>query len=309
MQALALEPAPYKITTETSIEDLVGSIKTIGLLQPIIVARQEQGYVVLAGHRRAAAYLALGYGSITARILPQEASGIEKAIVAVSDNSFQRQLNLVEQARAVRILEKAGRRANNLEKLAAGSGLSVNGEMIDKLRRVADMPRVLQEALVSGDLSLPVALRLGESDRITAELLTNLFAKMGIGLNRQRQILTWLQEISLRDDVSIPQILQQLVPDWKADHKRVKDKGAWSKAVFGAIRSRRYPALAAAEKSFRENLKKMKLPPGMRIDPPPYFEGKNYKISLTINKTEDLERLGSHLRELAGMDETRRIFK
>ncbi len=309
LRALILEPAPYRITTESSLETLIASIKEVGLLQPITVCRQETGYVVLAGHRRAEACTQLGYDFIAARILPAEVSHVERAVVAVADNCSQRRLNLVEQARAVAVLEKATGDAGGIEALAARAGMKINTEMIVKLKQVAEMVPAMQNALLAGTISLPIALRLAEKDSTTAVLLTDLFSKMGIGLNRQRQILAWLEEISARDKITIAAILDRVDAYAKEGIKNTQDRGTWSRGVIEQIRSIRYPALVAAEKKFRETLKKLKLPEGMRIEHPPHFEGNNFKVTLIIRKRDDLERLGSYLQRLALMKEAGEIFR
>ncbi len=309
IKALALDPAPYQITTRRSVEDLIASIKAVGLLQPIIVARQGPECVVLAGHRRVKACAFLGHDSITAGVVPETASRVEKAMIAVADNCSQRRLNLVEQARAVGVLSEALGGEDRLEDLAAGAGLPVNAEMIAKLKKVARMAPALQEALMAGAISLPIALRLYETDEATAVLLADLFTKMGIGLNRQRQILTWADEISKRDGVAVADILARVNAYGKDGIKNAKDKGAWTRAIIEGIRVMRYPSMVAAEKRFRQLLGKLKLPEGMRIDPPPYFEGNDYKVILTVRRKEDLERLGSDLQKLAAMKETAKILR
>ena len=58
---------PFKIEEDNELEDLVESIKTNGLLIPIVVrTKQDNRYELLSGHRRKKAFEILGLNEIDA---------------------------------------------------------------------------------------------------------------------------------------------------------------------------------------------------------------------------------------------------
>ncbi len=308
LRSLKLYPAPYKITTNENIETLAESISEIGLLQPIITFRDADEFVILAGHRRAAACLHLGCETIATQIAPANTSKIQKAMIAIGDNTTQRVLNMVEQARAVNMLQDAASDKKEIITLASRAGLKLSMELVAKLETVVEMEPAVRQGLVSGVISLPIAMKLKKFDDATAETLAYLFIKMKIGLNRQRQILTWLEEIALRDKRPLLDVLNSLniIANSKDDNQ--KDTGTWAKSIIDEIRRARFPQLVETETKFKSGLKKLKIPSGMTIEHPPYFESKNYKVTLRISNSAELANYAVRLKKIASMQEFSKIL-
>ena len=64
---------PFKPYTKDELQNLIESIERIGLQNPIIVRKKENGYYeILAGHNRVAAYKEMGREKIEARIYELE---------------------------------------------------------------------------------------------------------------------------------------------------------------------------------------------------------------------------------------------
>ena len=64
------------------------------------------------------------------------------------------------------------------------------------------------------------------------------------------------------------------------------------------LKSKRYPELSRAEASYTQALKSLKLDPGLQFQPPPYFEGKTYRLTLTIASRRQLKSLQSEIDKL-----------
>lgn len=94
-----IEPNPYqprrKFPTE-KIEELTQSIKTYGLLQPIIVRKSGRGYQLVVGERRLIACKGLGWKTITASV--KELSDSAMATIALIENLQRENLNFIEEA-------------------------------------------------------------------------------------------------------------------------------------------------------------------------------------------------------------------
>lgn len=78
------------------IMELAQSIKTYGLLQPIIVARENNGFCVVAGERRLLACKALGWTEIPAIVRDYKNSSL--AAVSLIENIQRENLNFIEEA-------------------------------------------------------------------------------------------------------------------------------------------------------------------------------------------------------------------
>ena len=82
------------------VERLVASIEEIGLLQPIVLREYGSGYLLIAGAHRLAAYRALGWNAIEARVI--EASEAIAAIAEIDENLIRRGLSAFDEGVSLR---------------------------------------------------------------------------------------------------------------------------------------------------------------------------------------------------------------
>lgn len=100
-----IEPNPYqprKSFSEESIKELSESIKTYGLLQPIIVYEEEDRYVLIAGERRLKAAKLAGFEEIKAIIADIDTKKLRE--LALIENIQREDLNPIELAEAYKEL-------------------------------------------------------------------------------------------------------------------------------------------------------------------------------------------------------------
>jgi len=97
-----LPDQPRRSFRPEELEELAASIRRSGVLQPLLVRRAENGYMLIAGERRLRASQMAGLESVPARVLDvteKEAYGI-----ALVENLQREDLNAMEVARAYRKL-------------------------------------------------------------------------------------------------------------------------------------------------------------------------------------------------------------
>lgn len=95
----AVEPSPYQARREISAEqlnELAESIRSEGLLQPIVVRKHGEKFQLIAGERRWRAFQLLKIKSIPARVV--EASNASSAALGLIENLQREGLNPVEEA-------------------------------------------------------------------------------------------------------------------------------------------------------------------------------------------------------------------
>ena len=90
---------PRKHFDPLSIEELAESIREHGLLQPIVVARRDNGYMIVAGERRYRAHRIIGSTTIRAIISEGDAARIDEA--ALIENIQREDLSDFEIAKAI----------------------------------------------------------------------------------------------------------------------------------------------------------------------------------------------------------------
>ena len=111
---------PRKHFDEEALRELADSIKKHGLLQPIIVRRDRDGYVLVAGERRWRACKMAGLRTIPAIV--QDYSASEGAVLALIENMQRSDLNFFEEAAAIYALMRD--RSMTQEETARRLGMS-----------------------------------------------------------------------------------------------------------------------------------------------------------------------------------------
>jgi ParB family chromosome partitioning protein len=99
IQVHLVEPSPYQPRREIASEqlsELAESIRSEGLLQPIVVRRHGDKFQLIAGERRWRAFQMLNIGSIPARVV--EASDASAASIGLIENLQREGLNPIEEA-------------------------------------------------------------------------------------------------------------------------------------------------------------------------------------------------------------------
>ena len=87
---------PRRDFDDAQVKELADSIRSEGLMQPIVVRKVKDGYELIAGERRFRAFKLIGEKTITARILG--ASDASSAVLALIENLQRADLNAIDEA-------------------------------------------------------------------------------------------------------------------------------------------------------------------------------------------------------------------
>ena len=138
---------PRRVFDPGALEELATSIASVGVVQPVIVRKADDGYELIAGERRWRAAQQAGFTVVPAIV--RAASDVESLEIALVENVVRQQLNPVDEAFALKVLlEDLG---VTQEKLAARVGKS-RSAIANKIR-LLDLPASIQESLASGAVS------------------------------------------------------------------------------------------------------------------------------------------------------------
>ncbi len=138
---------PRRAFDAEALEELATSISAVGVVQPVIVRKVDDGYELIAGERRWRAAQQAGFTVIPAIV--RQASDVESLELALVENVVRQQLNPVEEAYALKVLlEDLGVTQENL---AARVGKS-RSAIANKIR-LLELPGPIQEAMAAGQLS------------------------------------------------------------------------------------------------------------------------------------------------------------
>lgn len=147
----AVEPnpnQPRKSFNSTALDELAASIRSSGVIQPVIVRRTGSGYQLVAGERRWRAARQAGLPRIPAIV--REVTDAESLELALVENLLREDLNPMEEAEAFEKL--LARFAWTQEELAQRVGKERSS--IANVLRLLRLPPVIQEDLRSGRLTM-----------------------------------------------------------------------------------------------------------------------------------------------------------
>jgi ParB family chromosome partitioning protein len=139
---------PRRHFDEAHIEELAESIRSKGVLLPLIVRRATDGYVLVAGERRWRAAQKAGLRELP--VMVREVSDKEAFEIALIENIQREDLNPVEEAEAYkRLIEEHGL---TQEELAARVGKERS--TVANALRLLRLPDPIKQAIVAGQLSM-----------------------------------------------------------------------------------------------------------------------------------------------------------
>jgi ParB family transcriptional regulator, chromosome partitioning protein len=98
---------PRQEFNQVELDELASSIKSVGLLQPVMVEPEGDGFILISGERRLRAHKQLGETQIEAIVIaPTNHNGRERLVRAMVENIQRVDMNPMEEARAYEQLQK-----------------------------------------------------------------------------------------------------------------------------------------------------------------------------------------------------------
>ena len=137
---------PRKIFDKEKMQELTDSIRENGVIQPILVVKDKNGYTIVAGERRWRAAKAAGLKTIPAII--KDYTDNKKKQVALIENIQREDLNIVEVAQAIKeLMEIEGYTSSDVAKIT-GKSLST----ISNITRLLKLPNEILDMILKGEL-------------------------------------------------------------------------------------------------------------------------------------------------------------
>lgn len=137
---------PRKIFDKEKMQELTDSIRENGVIQPILVVKDKNGYTIVAGERRWRAAKAAGLKTIPAII--KDYTDNKKKQVALIENIQREDLNIVEVAQAIKeLMEIEGYTSSDVAKIT-GKSLST----ISNITRLLKLPNEILDMVLKGEL-------------------------------------------------------------------------------------------------------------------------------------------------------------
>jgi ParB family transcriptional regulator, chromosome partitioning protein len=280
----------FRITTEKQVDDLMRSINHVGILHLPLLLKKETTYTIVCGFRRIEACRRLNWFKLEAMILEADTMRLKCIKYAITDNAFQRPLNLIEKSRSIEMLFDFFKDINRLSEELSVLGLSEHPSMIKKLKGICHLPEPLQNSILSNTISLSMLLELAGMSWDDAKDFITLFNTLKLSLNKQREIVTMVKEIAIREDKSILQVIEEShLKKILMNEDLDKNQKAHNIRIY--LKQRRFPSIAVIEKSYEKYRQKLNLKSGFKLIPPINFESSTYTLQLSFNNMTQLKGL------------------
>ncbi len=146
-----LKPNPYqprRVFDEEALKELSASIKTYGLIQPVVAQKDESGqYFIIAGERRTRASILAGLSSIP--VILTNVKDESKLEVALIENIQREDLNPIEEAKAYQTIIAMG----NLTQEELSERVGKSRPSITNSLRLLQLSGEMQEAVKDGKIT------------------------------------------------------------------------------------------------------------------------------------------------------------
>ena len=139
---------PRNYFDDEKLAELVASIKSHGVLQPVVVQRADSGFELIVGERRWRASKKLGLKKIPAVI--REVNDAQSLEIAIIENIHRQDLNPIEEAEAYARLSTEFELTQEMVAEKVGKSRTA----IANILRLLKLSRTIKEDLITGKISM-----------------------------------------------------------------------------------------------------------------------------------------------------------
>lgn len=175
---------PRRSFDDASLAELAASIRSTGLIQPILVRQVGQQYQLIAGERRLRAAKLAGLDSIP--VVIRDVDSVTQAQMGLIENIQREDLNPIDRALGYRtLIEQLG-----LTQAELASRMGEDRSSIANFLRLLDLAEPVRHMVRDGRLSVGHAkLIAGVSDLLEQERLANLVLLQGLSVRNLERVM------------------------------------------------------------------------------------------------------------------------
>jgi ParB family chromosome partitioning protein len=311
MSHIDLTDETFSVNFMPDLRRLQPSMEEIGLIQPVLLRKKLEGYQIVCGFRRISIVKERGGSDILSMVLDEgEKDDLRLFLISLHENLTTRGFNTIEKAIA---LDKLVHQfqidpATVITKYLPLFDLEADEKILKTYLSLARMEKEVKRYVLEEEVSRTNIRRISALSSTDRLALLSLISPLKLGENRLREILTFLEEISKRDQLPIKEIVKrseiqailsrpELTPAQRAERMK--------KALMGL----RYPRLRNREEKFEKKRKELNLPSNISFSHHPFFEGKGLKMELQFETAEEYQAIVSSLNGLSENKEFRELIK
>ena len=280
----------YRYSSEKDLSPLTESIRKVGIVSPLIVEyKARSAYRLVTGFRRFQCLRNLNLQKFPALVADSAHSEEELLQISLQENLSVRSLNPVEISSLIQLLE------NNFSQTKEGIvknyfpllGRGRNPRVYDLYKPLKILPHEWQQAIIDEDVAVETAFEIAHEPRDVQLAFLDLIQSLRLGRNRQREFWMLIKDIARIQNREIVKFLdsqnlreivtsEKLTPAQKTERYKTE---LWKL---------RYPRYSEVKEKYEALLRRAKLPPDVHLQPPSYFEGEKFSLTMTFKTVDDL---------------------
>jgi len=305
-----LTDGAFSVNFMPDLRRLRSSIEEIGLIQPVLLRKKEEGYQIICGFRRIFIIEEIGGSDILSMVLDEEEKDdLQLFFMSLHENLTTRGFNTVEKAVA---LDKLVHQFHIdpvvvIKKYLPLFNLEADEKILSTYLSLIPMEEEIKRYVLKEEVSRTNIRRisaLAPKDRMA---LLSLISPLKLGENRLREILTFLEEIIKRDRLTIREIVKRPEIQAVLSHPELTTSqraDRMKKALLGL----RYPRMHSMEEKFEKKRKELNIPSNVFLYHQPFFEGKGLKVEFQFETVEGYRSIVSSLSKLADKKEFKEMI-
>ena len=206
---------PYQTRTQfdfEKIQALAESIKTTGLLNPIIVSKRGENYILLAGERRLRAVKLLGQTEILAIVKPDEQlTEADKVLISATENLQREDLTPIELACTYKSLLTV----LQIDEKELAEKLGVTAQYIKNYLRLLTLSREVQKALLERKIGEGHARHLVGLPEEQQEMALKIILERDLSV---REIIELVKKMQQNSQVNMNRLAKtEVIPNLEPD--------------------------------------------------------------------------------------------
>jgi ParB family chromosome partitioning protein len=288
---------------------LLLSIQTVGLIEPPLLQGKQNGlFRIVCGSRRLTACKEIGLDSPPCRVLPSSVEHQRCLRLAIYDNVAQRSLNPVEKSLVLAKMAVYLREPELIDEFMPLLDLEPSITLFSRYLGLRDLGETILDSLATGSLSERIAFALARQEEADRLAYLRFFQELPFSVSVQEEIVETVEEIARKEGRTPAQVLSstELIGLGKTAKRPPRQR---AQEVRKHLQAKRNPRLTARRERFAREVRALGLPSGVRLLPPPYFEGPKWILECAFERTEELTNQLRRMAQMADLPKFQQIME
>jgi len=273
----------FLVGNKDNLSTIYDSISEIGVLNPPILRKIDDQYQVVTGWKRLLSCQHIGHTEVLCKVYDySELSDNDCLKIVFLDNKERiSDLELSELILLYRKIEPLDDK-DIINKIFPFLEIPPTRKHLDKYLSLASMDEVIKNAFYADKITIEQCQMLSElTPGNQVPILEVLLLKYNLNNNESRQLIQIIEEISLRDSISVNEVIS-IAENAVDNNKKGKNE------LRQELRRIRYPDLIRVEEKYKAAVNNLKLPKQVSSYINQFFEGNDLEFRIKISSTQEL---------------------